>query len=234
MPLSLQNCTEIVKLDLSEKEFTGNSPVWIGERFSRIMILILQSNKFHSLLLKELCHLISLQILDLTDNNLFGNIPRCINNFNVMMRVSEMEQDIDNWSGADFYSANLEDAVLVNKGAMAEYNTILNFGRIIDLSKNNFFGEIHMEVVDFLALQSLILSHNSFTSRIPKNIGAMIFLESIDFSGNQLFDEIPQSISNLTFLSVFNLSNNRISGKIPLSTQLQGFNASCFTGVNLN
>ncbi|XP_044474346.1 receptor-like protein EIX2 [Mangifera indica] len=104
---------------------------------------------------------------------------------------------------------------------------------MIDLSKNNFFGEILVEVTDLLELQSLNLSHNSFTGRIPGNIGAMSFLESIDFSRNQLSGEIPQNISKLTFLSVLNLSNNKLSGKIPSSTQLQSFSASSYTGNEL-
>ncbi|XP_044474187.1 receptor-like protein EIX1 [Mangifera indica] len=57
LPVSLQNCTKIVKLDLGENDFVGNVPAWMGERFSRIKILIIRSNKFHSHLPRELCHL---------------------------------------------------------------------------------------------------------------------------------------------------------------------------------
>ncbi|XP_044473238.1 receptor-like protein EIX2 [Mangifera indica] len=232
LPMSLQNCTDIVKLDLGENEFVGNVPVWIGERLSRIQIFIIRSNKFQGLLPREFCLLSSLQILDLADNNFFGSIPRCIGNFSVMTPEGEMDDAIIEGVDIDFYTGYMEDALLVNKGEMAEYNTILKFVRVIDLSKNNFSGEVPMEVTDLLALQSLNLSHNSLTGRIPENIGAMSFLESIDLSGNQLSGEIPSSISNLTFLSVLNFSNNKLSGKIPLSTQLHSFSASSFTGMN--
>ncbi|XP_044473140.1 receptor-like protein EIX2 [Mangifera indica] len=205
----------------------------MGERFSRIKILILRSNKFQGLLSGELCHLTSLQILDLAYNNLFGNIPRCISNFSTMMRESEVDDDIEYPSNAYINSSFMEDALLVNKGEMAKYNTILKFVRMIDLSKNNFSGGIPMGVMDLSTLKSLNLSHNSLIGRIPENIGAMSSLESIDFSGNQLSGEIPQSISKLTFLSVLNLSNNKLSGRIPSSTQLQSFSASSFTGNEL-
>ncbi|XP_031252558.1 receptor-like protein EIX2 [Pistacia vera] len=224
----------MVKLDLGENEFVGNIPVWMGETFSRMKILILRSNKFHGPLPRELCHLSSLQILDLADNNFSGTIPRCVNNFTEMMKMgSSGLEELEYGSDVDFYSSYMEGALLVNKGEMAEYNTILELVRIIDLSKNNFYGEIPTEVTNLGALQSLNLSHNSFTCRIPKNIGAMGSLETVDFSGNQLSVEMPPSISNLTFLSVLNLSNNNLSGKIPLSTQLQGFDASCFAGNKL-
>ncbi|XP_044473224.1 receptor-like protein EIX2 [Mangifera indica] len=233
VPLSLQNCTKLVKLDLGENEFVGSVSAWIGERFSRIKILILRSNKFQGLLPRELCHLTSLQILDLAYNNLFGNIPRCISNFSTMMRKSEMDDDIEYLSNDYFNLSFIEDALLVNKGEMAKYSTILKFVRKIDLSKNNFSGGIPMGVTDLSTLQSLNLSHNSLTGKILENIGAMSSLESIDFSGNQLSGEIPQSISNLTFLSVLNLSNNKLSGRIPSSTQLRTFSASSFTGNEL-
>ncbi|XP_044473242.1 receptor-like protein EIX2 [Mangifera indica] len=233
VPSSLQNCTKLVKLDLGENEFVGSVPAWMGERFSRIEILILRSNKFQGLLPREFCHLTSLQILDLAYNNLSGNIPRCISNFSAMMRKSEVDDDIEYYANVEFGSPYMEDALLVNKGEMAEYNTILKFVRMIDLSKNNFSGGVPMGVTDLSTLQSLNLSHNSLTGRIPENIGAMSSLESIDFSGNQLSGEIPQSISKLTFLSVLNLSNNKLSGRIPSSTQIQTFSASSFTGNEL-
>ncbi|KAK2639697.1 hypothetical protein Ddye_027492 [Dipteronia dyeriana] len=99
-----------------------------------------------------------------------------------------------------------------------------------DLSKNLFSREIPREVTSLAALRSLNLSDNSFTGRIPENIGAMREIESIELSSNQLSGKIPQSISSLTFLSQLNLSNNNLSGKNPLSTQLQGFEATGFTG----
>ncbi|KAK2639630.1 hypothetical protein Ddye_027425 [Dipteronia dyeriana] len=127
----------------------------------------------------------------------------------------------------------IEEASLVMKGIAAEYNTILNLVRYIDLSHNNFSGEIPTELTSLGAVQSLNLSDNSFTGRIPSSIGAMSALESIDLSGNQFDGEIPQSISNLTFLSFLNFSNNNLIGKIPLSTQMQSFEASCFIGNEL-
>ena len=40
-------------------------------------------------------------------------------------------------------------------------------------------------------------------------------------------------MSSLTFLNHLNLSNNNLIGKIPLSTQLQSFDASSFSGNKL-
>ncbi|KAL5737668.1 hypothetical protein ACOSP7_030429 [Xanthoceras sorbifolium] len=226
--VSLENCTKLEVLDAAENQFAGNVLTWLAERFAGMKILKLRSNNFQGLLPKELCRLSSLQILDLAYNNLFGNIPSCINNFTAMVTVNHsVSNDI-------YYILHfVEHASLVRRGIEYEYSTILNLVRAIDLSKNNISGEIPREVTSLAALQLLNLSHNSLTGRIPHNIGAMREIEDIDFSANQLSGKIPESISNLTFLRYLNLADNKLSGRIPTSTQIQGFEASCFIGNDL-
>ncbi|XP_044464199.1 receptor-like protein EIX2 [Mangifera indica] len=231
IPVSLKNCKTLVALDIGENEFSGRVPAWIGEELPKMLFLNLRSNKFQGPLPIELCHLASLQILDLAYNNLVGSIPRCINNFSDMVIMNNSADKLIEYRIN--YGNFLEDALLVMKGKMVEYNTILNLVRIVDLSSNNFSGEIPAEVTDLRALQSLNLSHNSFTGKIPKNIGAMKSLESIDLSHNQLSGEIPHSITSLSFLSRLNFSNNKLIGKIPVGTQLQSLDASCFSGNEL-
>ncbi|KAL5736022.1 hypothetical protein ACOSQ2_030810 [Xanthoceras sorbifolium] len=234
IPASLGNCTNFVALDIGENEFVGNVPTWIGERFSRMRILNLRSNKFHGHLPLELCHLVSLQILDLASNNLSGTIPRCFNNFSAMVTVDYLDgNQIYIYRFRDFEERISEYASLIMKGKGVEYENTLNLVRIIDLSNNNFSGEIPVQVTNLKALQSLNLSRNFFVGRIPESIGAMRSLESIDFSGNQFSGEIPQSFSELNFLSYLNLSDNNLTGKIPLSTQLQSLDASSYTGNDL-
>ncbi|KAL5735970.1 hypothetical protein ACOSQ2_030758 [Xanthoceras sorbifolium] len=229
--VSLENCTELRVLDAAENQFVGNVLTWLTERFSRMKILNLRSNNFQGLLPKELCRLFSLQILDLACNNLSGNIPSCINNFSAMVEVDHsVSKAISYVNGSINFG---EHASLVRRGIEYEYSTILNLVRVIDLSKNNFSGEIPREVTALKELQWLNLSHNSLTGRIPENIGAMREIQLIDFSANQLSSEIPESISNLTFLSYLNLADNNLTGRIPTSTQIQGFEASCFTGNDL-
>ncbi|KAL5778748.1 hypothetical protein ACOSQ2_009485 [Xanthoceras sorbifolium] len=232
IPVSFANCTELLALDVSENEFGSSIPTWIGENFSELLILNLRSNKFYGLLPEELCRLSSLQILDLACNNLSGMLPRCIRNFSAMATMNySVEDDFQYKIG--LVQTFVEDATLVTKGKPVEYNTILNLVRTLDLSLNNFSGEIPVEVTILGALQTLNLSHNSFTGKIPGCIGDMRLLESIDFSANQLSGEIPLSMSSLTFLSHLNLSDNNLTGKIPSSTQLQSLEASLFTGNEL-
>ncbi|GAY52194.1 hypothetical protein CUMW_140030 [Citrus unshiu] len=236
---SLENCIALMTLDVGENELVENIPTWIRERFSRIVVLILRSNKFYNLLPKGLCDLAFLQIVDLADNNLSGEVPRCIHNLRAMVTMNShagkaiQYQFLLYASRAPLIATLLEDAFVVMKGREAKYERTLNLVRIIDFSKNNFSGKIPLEVTNLKALQSFNLSNNFFTGRIPESIGAMRSLESIDFSLNQLSGEIPQSMSSLKYLNHLNLSNNNLTGKIPSSTQLQSFDASSYAGNDL-
>ena len=46
IPESFKNCTQLLALNIADNQFSCNVPAWIGERFSRIIIIILRSNKF--------------------------------------------------------------------------------------------------------------------------------------------------------------------------------------------
>ncbi|KAK9209694.1 hypothetical protein WN944_002062 [Citrus x changshan-huyou] len=233
IPTSFRNFSILEALDMGENELVGNIPTWIGERFSRLMILNLRSNKFHGDFPIQLCRLASLQILDVAYNSLLGTIPRCINNFSAMATADSSDQSSDILYAFSGDNKIVEDTSLVMKGFLVEYNSILNLVRSIDISMNNFSGEIPVEVTNLQGLQSLNLSHNLFTGRIPDNIGVMRSIESLDFSANQLSGQIPQSMSNLSFMNYLNLSNNNLNGEIPSSTQLQSFDASSFAGNDL-
>ncbi|KAH9803646.1 hypothetical protein KPL71_001856 [Citrus sinensis] len=244
IPESLSNCNRLVSLNMDGNQFSGDIPTWIGEKFSSMVILNLRSNIFDGQFPTELCFLTSLQILDLGYNNLSGAIPKCISNLSAMVTVDyplgDTHPGITDCSlyrsclpRPRSFSDPIEKAFLVMKGKELEYSTILYLVALIDLSKNNFSGEIPVEVTDLVALRSLNLSYNHFSGRIPDSIGAMKSIEVIDFSNNQLSEEIPRSVSNLTFLNLLNLSYNYLSGEIPTSTQLQSFDASCFIGNDL-
>ncbi|KAM1163129.1 hypothetical protein ACFX2B_002010 [Malus domestica] len=119
---------------------------------------------------------------------------------------------------------------LVWKGILIEFGENLKLLRSIDISSNNLSGDIPESVTSLLKLISLNLSSNNFTGVLPNNFGQLEMLESLDLSRNQISGSIPPSFSSLHFLGVLDLSYNNLSGRIPVSTQLQSFDASQFTG----
>ncbi|XP_019157720.1 PREDICTED: leucine-rich repeat receptor protein kinase EMS1-like [Ipomoea nil] len=234
IPPLLQNCTLLLKIDLGENGFTGKIPRWLGTKLLDLTIFRLRSNKFYGELPLEFCHLKSLRILDLSNNNLSGVIPWCLKNLTAMIN-EEAIQDGEFEMGYSFYAWGFgESAIVTTKGLEYEYYTIiLLLFAGMDLSSNNFSGDIPIELANLVILRSLNLSRNNLTGNIPMEMGNMRFLESLDLSRNQLSGKIPSSFSSLSTLEVLDLSYNNLSGKIPSGTQLQGFNASCYVGNNL-
>nr|XP_048317793.1 receptor-like protein EIX2 [Ziziphus jujuba var. spinosa] len=230
---SLQNCINLVTLDLNQNKFEGNIPTWLETSPPKLRILSAGFNKFHGHIPKELCALNSLQILDLSNNNLSGPIPKCFNNFSIM--AIKVADSPGFWYNVSRHSSTsyVEAALLLIKGKPIEYNKTLALVNIMDLSGNSLSGHIPLEITNLSNLLSLNLSNNLLDGEIPVKIGNMRELESIDFSKNKLSGEIPQSMSSLNFLSYLNLSYNNLSGKIPTGTQLQSFNSSSFVGNKL-
>ncbi|XP_060667295.1 receptor-like protein EIX2 [Ziziphus jujuba] len=229
----LQNYINLVTLDLSGNKFGGNVPTWLGTSPSMLRFLSAGFNEFHGHIPDELCALNSLQILDLSNNNLSDPIPKCFNNFSIMA-IKRAESlgfwyDVSRGSNAPY----VEAALFLIKGKPIEYNKTLELVNIIDLSGNSLSGHIPLEITNLSNLLSLNLPDNLLDGEIPVKIGNMRELESIDFSKNKLSGEIPQSMSSLNFLSYLNLSYNNLSGKIPTGTQLQSFNSSSFVGNKL-
>ncbi|KAK4736804.1 hypothetical protein R3W88_000501 [Solanum pinnatisectum] len=230
-PSSLGNCTKLHIIDLAENEFIGKLPSWLGMRFPALIVLTLRSNKFDGELPQELCHLKDLQILDLANNTFVGIIPRCIGNLSAM--VKEKEEVEDDGQSRLFMGLPIESAMVMTKGNMYHYDTILALFTSMDMSSNNLSGDIPISVTRLVGLRSFNLSKNNLTGRIPNGIGDMKVLESVDLSENQLYGQIPQSFSSLTTLGYLNLSDNNLSGMIPLSTQLQSFDPMSFQGNKL-
>ncbi|XVE68727.1 hypothetical protein DITRI_Ditri09bG0092500 [Diplodiscus trichospermus] len=227
---SLKNCNELLTVDFGLNQLYGAIPQWIGESLSKLTILSLHTNRFNRTIPKELCGLLSLQILDLSHNSLSSGIPSCISNLSAMASRDISDNKI-------FYKTSkgsfFEDILLVMKGRVVDYSTTLKLVKTMDLSDNSLSGEIPEEVTSLVGLQSLNFSHNLLVGSIPDNIGAMRSLECVDLSTNELSGEIPPSVSHLSFLSLLNLSYNKIAGKIPTSTQLQSLSASNFLGNEL-
>ncbi|KAG8661791.1 hypothetical protein MANES_01G039084v8 [Manihot esculenta] len=224
IPMSLRNLVYLEALDLSMNAFDGFIPWWIGESLSALKMLSLHSNKFEGEIPLQLCHLASLRILNLANNMMTGTVPTCFGNFTA---ISTHENNgiwdyhsyaLDGSFEGDVYGENVQVYV---KGIELEYTRTLRFLYSIDLSGNNFVGEIPQELMNLSGLQNLNLSTNKLDGHIPWNIGKLSSLESLDLSENELSGSIPFSISDLNFLSHLNLSFNHLSGRIPKGNQLQ-------------
>ncbi|KAK9209706.1 hypothetical protein WN944_002074 [Citrus x changshan-huyou] len=248
IPDCWMNWPRLGMLNLGNNNFTGSLPMSIGT-LSSLMSLNLRNNRLSGIIPTSFKNFTILEALDMGENELVGNIPTWMGErFSRLMilnlRSNKFHGDfpiqlcrLASLQILDVAYNSLSGTIprCINSfSAMATADSSDQSSDIfIDISKNNFSGEILVEVTNLQGLQSLNLSHNLFTGRIPDNIGVMRSIESLDFSANQLSGQIPQSMSNLSFLNYLNLSNNNLNGEIPSSTQLQSFGASSFASNDL-
>ncbi|XVF03654.1 hypothetical protein REPUB_Repub05bG0011800 [Reevesia pubescens] len=123
------------------------------------------------------------------------------------------------------------DSVLVTmKGVDIIFERVLTIFATIDLSSNQFEGEIPEIVGKLTALKVLNFSHNNLTGCIPSTMANLTELESLDLSSNKLVGQIPTQLAGLRFLEVLNLSQNQLVGPIPLGTQFNTFSNDSYTG----
>ena len=206
-------------------------PFWL-ESLSELKILVLQANGFYGPIWDPHINfgLSKLHVIDLSYNNFSGKLPsNYFQNWSAIQGVTDKDKSQTRYmgDGSNYYKNSM---TIVNKGVELELVKILTIFTAIDLSNNQFCGEIPDSVGNLKALIVLNLSSNNFTSHIPSSLGNLIELESLDLSRNSLFGEIPQQLTSLTFLEYLNFSQNQLFGPIPQGGQFLTFQSSSFEG----
>ncbi|KAK9073048.1 hypothetical protein SSX86_007370 [Deinandra increscens subsp. villosa] len=237
IPESLVNCTTLEVLNLGVNQINDTFPCSLSKN-TNLRVLVLRLNKLHgSLACGQTQHnnWSKLQIVDIASNHLNGEIPKnYFSQWGAMMNddvgdpPEKKHLSFTVLQLNDFY---YQDTVTVTvKGLELELVKILKVFTSIDLSDNQFSGEMPDTIGQLKALYVLNVSHNEFTGSIPPSMGNLSQLESLDMSSNKLTGEIPQALASLSFLSFLNLSYNQLKGRIPTGTQLQTFENDSYIG----
>ncbi|GMP35546.1 hypothetical protein CsSME_00007937 [Camellia sinensis var. sinensis] len=234
VPKSLVNCKMLRVLDLGCNKFSDKFPYWL-EKLHWLQVLILRSNKFHGPMptSKAKFPFLRLRVMDLSDNYFTGPLPKAyFKNFNAMMNVKEANFQLQyiEIHGADAIYYYHDVLTMVIKGSTTQMEKVLTIFIAIDLSKNNFEGEIPEIIGRLNSIQGLNLSHNSLTGHILASLANLTMLEWLDLSSNKLTGEIPQQLRNLISLEVLNLSQNQLIGPIPQGNQFNTFLNDSYIG----
>ncbi|KAJ0700008.1 putative leucine-rich repeat domain superfamily [Helianthus annuus] len=200
---SLVNCTMLEVINLGKNKINDTYPCSLNNN-TNLRVFVLRSNWLHgSVVCGQTQHnkWSKLQILDISSNHLNGEIP-------------------SNWFR--------QWVSITYKGVEVELVRILKIFTSIDISNNQFSGEIPRAIGQLKVLHVLNVSHNEFTGSIPPSMGDLSQLESLDMSSNKLSGKIPDA--SLTFLAKFNLSYNQLKGRIPTSNQFLTFENDSYLG----
>ncbi|KAI8570769.1 hypothetical protein RHMOL_Rhmol01G0062600 [Rhododendron molle] len=228
LPRSLANCTSLEVLNVGNNKIDDTFPNWL-ESLPELQVLVVRSNRFHGPIntLTSKFSFPRLRIVDLSYNGFIGYLPGRYFEYFQAMKNSTTPNIQYMSDRAGYY----HDSVTVTiKGNEIELVRILTIFTTIDLSSNNFSGEIPSAIGKLNSLTLLNFSHNNLTGHIPKSLGDLTSLESLDISSNNLTRRIPSQLTSLTFLAVLNLSWNCLHGPIPNGRQFNTFENGSYVG----
>ncbi|XP_023888942.1 receptor-like protein EIX1 [Quercus suber] len=188
---------------LSELDLTGNNFSSPLPRFSaNTRILFLAKNSFFGHI-SNLCRILSinnsLNYLDLSSNNLWGEIPDCWKYGHNLIALN-------------LANNNLSGQIPNSTGQLIRLNTLR-------LENNILSGEVPLSLKTCTELAAFHLANNRLLGNVPTWIGENLQkLKFLSLCSNSFSGNIPRQLCQLQFLNYLNLSSNSLSGAIPPCT----------------
>ncbi|KAK4387942.1 putative LRR receptor-like serine/threonine-protein kinase [Sesamum angolense] len=195
IPKEISNCKDLVSLNLYGNKFSGEIPPAVGSLLS-LQSLLLGENSFSRDVPESLVQMSNLSLLDLSRNGFGGDVQEI---FGQLHQVSSLVLSGNSYTGG-----------LLSSGIFELQNI-----SELDLSDNDFFGPLPVEISQMSNLKMLVLADNQFTGSIPHGYGNLSRLQALDLSFNNLSGSIPSSFRTLRLISWLMLANNSLTGEIP-------------------
>ncbi|EMS54105.1 LRR receptor-like serine/threonine-protein kinase GSO1 [Triticum urartu] len=180
-PAFLQKNTDMKFLDLAWNKLSGRLPTWIGD-LEELSFVLLGHNAFSGNIPADIISLRSLQYLDLSCNNFTGAIPWHLSNLTLMTEVKSKFMNMnDIYIGTSDIHGSYKELPEMGAGHLGEILSVVTkgqqlvYGRTLayfslvslDLSENEFSGEIPPSLSNLTSLAALNLSYNKLSGRIP-------------------------------------------------------------------
>ncbi|KAI3732353.1 hypothetical protein L1987_63557 [Smallanthus sonchifolius] len=175
IPGSLVNCTMLEVLNLGKNNINDTYPCSLGNN-TNLRVLVLRSNRLHGSVgcsQNQHNNWPKLQIIDIACNKLSGVIPKdCFWQWGAMMADESRDPSKHlRFKVLQYGGIYYQDTVTVTaKGLELELVKILTLFTSVDISSNQFSGEIPSTIGRLKALRVLNVSHNDFKGSIPPSM----------------------------------------------------------------
>lgn len=224
LPSTLQKLSLCKDLNLHSNLFTGEITEWIGELGS-LQTVDLSKNMFSGAVPDTIGNIQSLKVLNISDNGFSGSLPASMTNCQNIQILDASRNSLTGFLPTWVFQLGLQSILFSeNKlsgsisGAVSTSIDISHRNlQVLDISHNEFSGELPSDIGSFSSLRFLNMSKNSLVGEIPKSVGKLKALDSLDLSENQLNGSIPMEIGGATSLKDLALSQNSLAGSIPSS-----------------
>uniref|UniRef100_M1A3X3 Disease resistance protein n=2 Tax=Solanum tuberosum TaxID=4113 RepID=M1A3X3_SOLTU len=181
-----------------------------------LFFLFLNGNNFEGPLPCNM-FITSLIVLDASNNNFSGEIPRCIRDNTRLLQLDLSKNHLKGSIPVEICNLKLIQVLAISENRLSGFiPSCVNSLPLehIHLQKNQLGGELEHALFNLSSLITLDLGYNNFTGSIPHTIGSLNTLNYLLLSNNQFEGEIPTEICMLNKLSIVDLSFNKLYGSL--------------------
>ncbi|KAM7271753.1 hypothetical protein ACFE04_030967 [Oxalis oulophora] len=194
--------SKIRKLDLSSNQFSGgaipsnsNSNSNSNSLLPNLFSYNISNNSFTGSLPTYICTSNnSIQVLDFSYNDFFGQIPLGLGQCS---KLKVIRAGFNNLSGP------IPDDMFT-----------INSLKQISFPVNSLTGPISESIVKLANLTIIELYSNKLNGTIPTDIGKLSNLQRLQLHINELYGTLPPSLNNCTKLNIMNLRVNKLIGRL--------------------
>ncbi|XP_057866565.2 LRR receptor-like serine/threonine-protein kinase EFR [Cryptomeria japonica] len=233
IPIGISNLTMMEYLDLSDNHFNGTIPSSLSQ-LPRLERLYLEKNILYGSIPKELGQAKHVGVLSLSRNKLSGKIANSLGNLlqlrNLYLDHNQLSGKIPASLGR---CRNLELIDLSHnklRGNISpEIAGLQNLLFYFNIS-NNFLQGSLLEMSKMVMVQAIDVSVNNFSGEIPAALSSCKNLQYLNLSWNSFYGPIPASLTQLKNLEDIDLSSNKLTGEVPKGGVFAKINESSLMG----
>ncbi|KAM6554942.1 hypothetical protein CsatB_015704 [Cannabis sativa] len=211
---SIGKLDSLYLLDVSSNSLTGCSiPPSLLVNATRLYLSNNKFNEFSSSLCEAKEQDRSTQLLDLSNNNLFENIPDCWENFTQLVVLNLGYNKLFGNIPNSINMKSIKTLQLRHNNFSGNFPSSLKYCTsllVLDLGNNRLEGPIPSWIGEKLSnLVFLSLKLNKFDGIIPLGLCQLTQIQILDLSSNDLSRAIPSCIKNFT--SMIRVNNSRMT-----------------------
>ncbi|KAF8042930.1 hypothetical protein BT93_A1304 [Corymbia citriodora subsp. variegata] len=186
--------TNLNILDLGFNQLQGSLPI----PHPQIWYYYISNNRLSGEILPVICNLTLIQIIDLSNNNLTGVLPRCLSNLSGSLEVMSLQSNGFN-------------------GEIPQLNGDHCAFLMLDLSYNEFMGPLPRSLLKCKNLEFLNFGNNQIRDIFPSWLGSLLSLKVLVLRQNRFHGSVEELTYGFAFpkLHIIDLSRNNLSGGLP-------------------
>ncbi|KAK4713149.1 hypothetical protein R3W88_019056 [Solanum pinnatisectum] len=191
-PKWLQTQNNYTLLDISLANISDMLPSWFSDLPPELKILNLSNNHISGRVSEFIVSKQDYMIIDLSSNNFSGPLPLVPANIQIF------------YLHKNHFSGSISSICKNTIGAATS----------LDLSRNQFSGEVPDCWMNMSNLAVLNLAYNNFSGKVPLSLGSLTNLEALYIRQNSFRGMLP-SFSQCQLLQILDIGGNKFIGRIP-------------------